>query len=110
MKRLRGVRYLRLGLRKGTLSFDLRYLLNYIRYKKLSIESNSTALIILRPNLKQLFEKMWEEIGIKDVRGWQFLTIDAAETLCMVCIPSEKHIFRKKYLGSRPFKKYFIRV
>ena len=41
----------------------------------------------------------------KDVRGWQFLTIEAAETLCMVCVPPEEHIFGKKYLGNRPFKK-----
>ena len=47
----------------------------------------------------------------KDVRGWQLLTIEAAETLCMVCLPAEKHIFRKKYLGSRPFKtSHFMRV
>ena len=46
----------------------------------------------------------------KDVRGWQFLTI-AAETLCMVCLPPEGHIFIKKYLGNRPFKKsHFVRV
>ena len=47
----------------------------------------------------------------KDVRGWQFLTIEAAETLCMVWLPLEEHIFRKKYLGNRPFKKsHFVRV
>ena len=34
-------------------------------------------------------------ISLKDVRGWQFLTIEAAETLCMVCLPPEEHIFRK---------------
>ena len=32
----------------------------------------------------------------KDVRGWQFLTIEASETLCMVCLLPEEHIFRKK--------------
>ena len=48
---------------------------------------------------------------LKDVRGWQFLTIEAVETLCMVCLPPEEHIFRTKYLGNRPFKKsHFIRV
>ena len=26
---------------------------------------------------------------IKDVRGWQFLTTEAAETLYMVCLPSD---------------------
>ena len=47
----------------------------------------------------------------KDVRGWQFLTMEAAETLYMVCLPPEEHIFRKKYLGNRPFKKsHFVRV
>ena len=28
----------------------------------------------------------------KDVQGWQFLTMKAAETLCMVCLPPEAHI------------------
>ena len=28
----------------------------------------------------------------KDVRGWQFMTMKAAETLCIVCLPPEKHI------------------
>ena len=28
----------------------------------------------------------------KDVQGWQFLTMKAAETLCIVCLPPEKHI------------------
>ena len=51
------------------------------------------------------------EAVIKDVRGWQFLTVEAAETLCMVCVPTEEHIFRKKYLGNQAFKKSnFIRV
>ena len=50
-------------------------------------------------------------IPLKDVRGWQFLEIKAAETLCMVCVSSEEHFFQKKYLGNRPFKKlHFIRV
>ena len=48
---------------------------------------------------------------IKDVQVWQFLTIEAAETWCKVCLPPEEHIFRKKYLGNRPFKKsHFVRV
>ena len=29
---------------------------------------------------------------IKDVRGWQFLTMKAAETLCIVFLSPEKHI------------------
>ena len=33
-----------------------------------------------------------EASQIKDVRGWQFLTMKAAETLCIVCLPPEKHI------------------
>ena len=38
------------------------------------------------------------------------LTRKAAETLCMVFSPPEEHIFRKKYLGSRPFKNpHFVR-
>ena len=28
---------------------------------------------------------------LKDVRGWQFLTMKAAETLCIVCLPPEEH-------------------
>ena len=42
---------------------------------------------------------------ITDVRGWQFLTIETVATLCMVCLSPEEHIFRKKYLDNRPFKK-----
>ena len=38
---------------------------------------------------------------IKDVRGWQFLKIEVAETSCMVCLPPGEYIFRKKYLGSK---------
>ena len=30
--------------------------------------------------------------SLKDVRGWQFLTMKAAESLCVVCLPPEKHI------------------
>ena len=49
------------------------------------------------------------DFEFKDIRGWQFLTIEAANILCMV-VP-EGHIFRKKYLGNRPFKKsHFVRV
>ena len=48
---------------------------------------------------------------IKDAQGWQFLTIEAAENLCIVCSQPEEHIFRKKYLGNRPFKKsHSVRV
>ena len=51
------------------------------------------------------------EARLKDVRGWQFLTIEAAQTLCMICLPPEEHIFRKKYLGNRSFKKsHFVRA
>ena len=32
---------------------------------------------------------------IKYVQGWKFLTIEAAETLCMVCSPSDKNILKK---------------
>ena len=51
---------------------------------------------------------MYSEILVlrlfKDVRGWQFLTVEAAETLCMAYVPLEEHNFRKKYLGNRPVK------
>ena len=36
-----------------------------------------------------LFENKY---GIKDVRGWQFSTMKAAETLCIVYLPPEEHI------------------
>ena len=50
-------------------------------------------------------------VVLNDVPGWQFFTIEAAGTLCMICLPPEEHIFRKKYLGNRPFKKlHFVRV
>ena len=42
---------------------------------------------------------------LKDVRGWQFLTMKDAEILCIVCLPPEKTYFLKKYLGNRPSKK-----
>ena len=29
---------------------------------------------------------------LKDVRGWQFLRMKAAETLCIVYLPPEEHI------------------
>ena len=52
-----------------------------------------------------------QHLFLKNVRGLQSLSIEAAETSCMVCLPPEKHFFRKKYLGNRPFKKSnFIRV
>ena len=39
------------------------------------------------------------------------MTIEAVKTLCVVCLPPEEHIFRKKYLGNRPFEKsHFVRV
>ena len=33
--------------------------------------------------------------NFKDVQGWQFLTTEAAETLCMICLSLEEHIFKK---------------
>ena len=35
---------------------------------------------------------------IKDVQRWQFLTTEAAESLCMVCLPPEEHIFTKNWV------------
>ena len=32
------------------------------------------------------------EIVFMDVRGRQFLTMKAADTLCIVCLPPEEHI------------------
>ena len=31
-------------------------------------------------------------LDIKDVREWQFLTVEAAETLCIVCLPPKERI------------------
>ena len=53
----------------------------------------------------QMIGFLIDNIYIKDVRGWQFLTMKAAETLCIVCLPPEGIYFLKKYLGSRPSKK-----
>ena len=41
---------------------------------------------------------LFSNLLIHDSRGWQFLTIEAAETLCMVCVAQEEHIFRKIYI------------
>ena len=46
--------------------------------------------------------------GIKDVRGRQFLTIKAAENLCIVCLPPEEHIFPGKNIWAK--ESHFIRV
>ena len=65
----------------------------------------------LRPNIRYQINIEYQTCSFKDVRGWQFLTIEAAETLCMVCLPPEEHIFRKTYLGNWSFKKsHFVRV
>ena len=45
---------------------------------------------------------------INNVGGWQFLTIEVAEILCMVC--HQRNIFPENkdklaYLDNRPFKK-----
>ena len=38
-------------------------------------------------------ENVWKTLDrLKDVRGWQFLTMKAAEILGIVCLPPEKHI------------------
>ena len=39
-----------------------------------------------------LVSKYCPAARVKDVRGWQFLTMKAAETLCTDCLPPEKHI------------------
>ena len=51
------------------------------------------------------------DFKVKDFRGWQFLTLDAAETLCMVYLPPEEHFSEKNIWGNQPFKKsHFVRV
>ena len=54
---------------------------------------------------QSLMNGLYDIVSLKDVRGWQFLTIEVAETLRVVCLPPDEHIFRKKYFGDRPFKK-----
>ena len=39
------------------------------------------------------------ELAVKGVGGWQFLTIEADETLCMVRLPPEERIFKKIIFG-----------
>ena len=38
------------------------------------------------------FAKLLRTELIKDLRPWQFLTMKAAENLCIVYLPPEKHI------------------
>ena len=58
-----------------------------------------------------MFIKIFPHIFFfKDVRGCQFLTVEATETFCMVFVPPEKHIFRKKYRGNRPSKSHILKV
>ena len=50
-----------------------------------------------RPLTKEIFKTKFGDfekakICIKDVRGWQFFTMKAAETLCIVWLPQEEHI------------------
>ena len=40
----------------------------------------------------QLLAPVQNSVSLKDVRGWQFLTMKAAETFCIVCLPPEEHI------------------
>ena len=42
--------------------------------------------------LKSSVKRYLPYFQLKDARGWQFLTIEAAETLCMVCLPPEEYI------------------
>ena len=43
-------------------------------------------------NMRSREDNAYANSIIKDVRGWQFLTMKAAETLCIVCLPPEEHI------------------
>ena len=49
--------------------------------------------------LLQIILQIGISLAIKDVRGWQFLTIEAAETLCMICLPPEEQFSEKKIFG-----------
>ena len=42
---------------------------------------------------RELNDMSPESLQLKDDGGWQFLTIEAAETLCMVCLPPDEHIY-----------------
>ena len=53
-----------------------------------------------------------EVLTIKDVREWQFLTIEAAETLCMVAF-HQRNTFSEKniWVTNHPLKKsHFVKV
>ena len=39
-----------------------------------------------------LLSEIYPNTEFKDVQGWQFLPVKAAETLCIVCVPLEEHI------------------
>ena len=59
--------------------------------------------------LKVSSKPVWS--GIKDFWGWQFLTMKAAETLCIVCLPPEEHISWKNiWVTDLPKKSHFVRV
>ena len=52
------------------------------------------TLLLIRPDYSHINSNNllnFTEV-IKDVREWQFLTMKAAETLCIVCLPPEEHI------------------
>ena len=40
-------------------------------------------------NMALAYSSFGSECWLKDVRGWQFLTMKAAETLCIVCLPTK---------------------
>ena len=42
-------------------------------------------------NIERLFGQTFATL-LKYVRGWKFLTMKAAETLCIVWLPPEEHI------------------
>ena len=57
--------------------------------------AHSICLIKLHETTTRKRFRFFVSDYLKDVRGWQFLTIEAAEALCMFCLPPEEHIFIK---------------
>ena len=49
-------------------------------------EPNERGLILLS------FANAFNLSPVKDVRGWQFLTMKAVKIVCIVCLPPENHI------------------
>ena len=79
------------------------YSLNYSHAARLQDNSRLKSHIKVETRRKLKQYSLWmvdddrgesssENKNFKKVRGWQFLTMKAAETLSIVCLPPEEHI------------------